>query len=324
MRLMALLMVACLCVACGENLQGKHRPAGRDISFRYELVVPALGEPGDSLDLWIPLPPSNGVQQIHSINITSDLDYVTHTDTVYGNRLIHASGLSTDSSITLILECTITRLEHEGFSREVNVGGDTVATNLKKFLRSNRLVPIDGEIAREATSVVGTDFTTLEKARALYDHLLESMEYDKSGTGWGRGDALYACDVRKGNCTDIHSLFIGMARSLKIPARFIMGFPLSSDQPQGEIAGYHCWAEFYDKDYGWLPVDISEAIKHPEKREFFFGNIDANRIQFTTGRDIPIDNGENSIEMNYLIYPLVLINGKSTEDYQKTFSFVMH
>ena len=37
------------------------------------------------------------------------------------------------------------------------------------------------------------------------------MRYDKSGTGWGHGDVLYACDAKKGNCTAFHSLFIAMA-----------------------------------------------------------------------------------------------------------------
>jgi len=36
----------------------------------------------------------------------------------------------------------------------------------------------------------------------------------------------------------------------------------------GEIGGYHCWAEFYLRGYGWVPVDTSEGWKQPEKRDF--------------------------------------------------------
>ena len=67
--------------------------------------------------------------------------------------------------------------------------------------------------------------TDEEKARAIYDYVLSNMRYDKSGTGWGHGDTLYACSAKKGNCTDFHSLFISMARSQHIPARFEIGFP---------------------------------------------------------------------------------------------------
>ena len=51
-----------------------------------------------------------------------------------------------------------------------------------------------------------------------------TMRYDKTGTGWGRGDALWACDAKRGNCTDFHSPFIGMRRADGIPARFDIGF----------------------------------------------------------------------------------------------------
>jgi len=56
----------------------------------------------------------------------------------------------------------------------------------------------------------------------------------------GRGDVLYACDAKKGNCTDFHSLFIAMARSQSIPARFEIWLPNSAGQASAEIAGYHC------------------------------------------------------------------------------------
>jgi hypothetical protein len=68
---------------------------------------------------------------------------------------------------------------------------------------------------------------------------------------------IYACEVGRGNCTDFHSLFIGLARAAGIPARFVMGFPLPVGQSEGGITGYHCWAEFYDEGLGWVPLDAS-------------------------------------------------------------------
>jgi transglutaminase-like putative cysteine protease len=104
------------------------------------------------------------------------------------------------------------------------------------------------------------------------------MHYDKSGEGWGRGDAVWACTSKRGNCTDFHSLFIGMMRSSNIPARFEIGFPLPDSKNEGDIPGYHCWAEFYLQGTGWVPVDASEASKNPAKRDYFFGAHDDNRV----------------------------------------------
>jgi transglutaminase-like putative cysteine protease len=186
---------------------------------------------------------------------------------------------------------------------------------LQRSLAPDRLVPLDGKVLDELAKVVGENMTPLEKARAIYDHVASTMTYDKSGTGWGHGDVIYACDIRKGNCTDFHSLFIGMARASKIPARFVIGFPIPEGVNSGEIAGYHCWAEFYIDGMGWLPVDASEANKHPEKWNDLFGGLDAHRVQFTVGRDIRIaSRGRDAEPLNYFIYPQVRIDGKAHGD----------
>ena len=147
------------------------------------------------------------------------------------------------------------------------------------------------------------------------------MRYDKTGTGWGHGDTLYACNAKQGNCTDFHSLFISMARSQNIPGRFEIGFPIPTDKHTGDIAGYHCWADFYTKDHGWVPVDISEAWKHPEQREFFFGHWDDNRVQFSVGRDITLSPRQAGAPLNYFVYPYVELDGAEYPNVSMHFSF---
>ena len=103
------------------------------------------------------------------------------------------------------------------------------------------------------------------------------MRYDKpiDKPGWGQGDAIWACGNGFGNCTDFHSLFISAARNLKIPSQFEIGFMIpprnhaSEAKQSGSVGGYHCWAKFL-ADGKWLPVDISEADKHPGKEGVLF------------------------------------------------------
>ena len=73
------------------------------------------------------------------------------------------------------------------------------------------------------------------RAQALYRHVLDHMRYSKTGKGWGRGDALYACDARTGNCTDFHAYFIALCRAVNIPARFAIGFTIPADKNAGAI-----------------------------------------------------------------------------------------
>jgi transglutaminase-like putative cysteine protease len=161
----------------------------------------------------------------------------------------------------------------------------------------------------------------VEKARAIYNHVVATVKYDKSGTGWGRGDIYYACDARRGNCTDFHAIFIGYCRAVGIPARFAIGFPLPADRGAGQVSGYHCWAEFYAKGIGWVPVDASEAAKNPAKREYFFGAHDENRIEFSQGRDLTLAPKQHGEPLNYFIYPYVEIDGKPSSSLEKSFAY---
>jgi hypothetical protein len=99
-----------------------------------------------------------------------------------------------------------------------------------------------------------------------------------------------------------------------------MGFPIPVDASEGTVDGYHCWAEFYVEDHGWVPVDASEAHKHSSKREAFFGGLDANRVAVTLGRDIAIPDTDGE-PFNYIIYPHVEIDGKRHDGVTTRFSY---
>ena len=92
-----------------------------------------------------------------------------------------------------------------------------------------------------------------------------------------------------------------------------IGFPLPDNQFEGQISGYHCWAEFYIEGIGWIPVDASEAWKHPEKHDYFFGAHDDNRLMFTRGRDLRLSPDQKGAPLNYFIYPYAEQDGKAAE-----------
>ena len=96
-----------------------------------------------------------------------------------------------------------------------------------------------------------------------------------------------------------------------IPARFAIGFPLPPERGRGRSAGYHCWAEFYAKGIGWVPVDASEAAKNPDKREYFFGHHDENRLEFSKGRDVVLTPRQQGGPLNYFIYPYAELDGRA-------------
>ena len=147
-------------------------------------------------------------------------------------------------------------------------------------------------------------------ARVLYDVVNGHMKYEKKGTEWGRGDAVWACESGFGNCSDFHSLFISLARSQKIPAKFEVGFPLPEKRGEGDVNGYHCWAKFRPSDKGWVGVDISEANKNPKMKDYYFGNLTEDRIAFSTGRDLTLVPLQKGKPLNFFIYPYVEVGDK--------------
>ena len=136
------------------------------------------------------------------------------------------------------------------------------------------------------------------------------MSYDKSGEGWGRGDSAFACDVGRGNCTDFHALFMACCIVRGIPSRFQIGLygPAAATAETTELGGYHCWAEFY-ADGAWVPVDISEADKHPEQAERHFGRHSPNRITLSTGRDLTLEPPQQGPALNAFVNPYVEVRG---------------
>ncbi len=317
--LLVLVFVSSATVLAGENAA-----ATRQFEFTYQVRVPAQLAGSGPLRLWIPLPPNDPYQKITALRIDSPIAYRIRREAEYGNRFAYfeVDPQHAASGFEVLLRFQVTRREHRvvlarGSASKPEPAGPLVA----RFLQPDKLVPLNGviaELAREQTQGV-TD--PLQKARKIYDFVIATMRYDKSGQGWGRGDAIWACTAKYGNCTDFHALFIGMMRSSGIPARFEIGFPLPADKTEGDIPGYHCWAQFYLNGFGWVPVDTSEAWKNPAKRDYFFGAHDTNRVYFTLGRDIRLSAAQRGEPLNYFVYPYAEVKGKPLGQLQTHFAF---
>jgi transglutaminase-like putative cysteine protease len=200
-------------------------------------------------------------------------------------------------------------------------GGKLAYAQLEESLEPDAMIPLDGKVAAIAASLPDSG-DPKATAKTLYDHTLDQMQYGKpEGVPWGRGDAEWACDARVGNCTDFHSYFMGMARTKKIPARFEMGFSIpGGDEPVAKVPGYHCWAYFWSDAEGWVPVDISEADKAPEKAEYYFGTLDENRVTFTGGRDLLLTPRPAKGPLNFFVYPYAEVDGAEFKDVARSFS----
>lgn len=295
----------------------------RQFTFHYGFTVRNI-HPGQKLEIWFPQAHSDEFQSVKIRSVSADLPLNKTREPRYGNLMFHGvTPTAAKDEYSFDVEYEVVRQERIALPR-AGLHPHLLRASQKEadqYLGPDRLVPVTGRLADIAKAQVQGHTGTMDRARALYDYVFSTMRYDKSGTGWGRGDAEWACDSKRGNCTDFHSVFISMARSQHIPARFEIGFPLPANKHSGEIAGYHCWAEFEDSQYGWVPVDISEAWKDQRKKDYFFGAHDANRVQFSIGRDLVLNPRQAGEPLNYLVYPYVEMDGKKWENVSNRFSF---
>jgi transglutaminase-like putative cysteine protease len=301
-------------------------PATRTFRFTYNFSVKDIPSGAKRVRVWVPVPHSDQHQTVRVLAVKAPGETRMTQEPEYGNRMMYAEiQNSVPSKAEFTLAYQITRREYSrgdyGQLKRTDRKPSLAPASMTRLIAPDNLIPTDGRIKELAAEVTGSQSGAVAKAKAAYDYLFMNMRYDKTGSGWGRGDALWACDAKRGNCTDFHSPFIGMLRADRIPARFDIGFPLPEGKDKGDIAGYHCWAEFYAPKTGWIPVDISEAWKAKEKRDYFFGSIDANRVQLSTGRDIILSPNQDGPALNYFVYPYVEIDGKPYEGLEKQFSF---
>jgi transglutaminase-like putative cysteine protease len=302
--------------------------AVRSFQFTYKFNVKEVPADAKSVKVWVPIPQNNAWQTISGLQNKSNAKPTTVTDTQYGNNFLLFDFTGTrpgqDGTYSAIVKYKVARKQLRPLDNPLALTGRTVDKPelMPRWLKPDVMVPLDGKIAAEAQKSSTGAKTTVEKARQLYDYIVDSVKYDKSGPAgtWGRGDAIYACDVRAGNCTDFHSLFIGEARSLGIPARFTIGFSVPNDKPSGDIGGYHCWAEFYEDTLGWVPIDASEASKAPGRKDELFGGLDDNRFDVSWGRDITLPGAAGG-PVNFIIYPYVEVDGQKWDKFDKTFSY---
>jgi transglutaminase-like putative cysteine protease len=240
-----------------------------------------------------------------------DTEGSINRDPATGNRMFHAS-LPSGPERTVNIRQRITRRARQAPAPDLNAKyGEHDHDSLSEFLKPNARVALDPTLARQAAGLF-EQLAPVEACKRLFKHLLYEFDYDRGGCTPERaahlGDLGQACDMKRGTCTEFHGLYTGAARAMGVPTKMSFGFniPANADVLNGMIGGYHCWAESYLPQVGWFPLDITEAWKRKESGDpwFYFGALDENRVQFTTGRDVALYPAASQGPIDRFIFPV--------------------
>ena len=346
------LLCLLIITGCGVN----NTKNTRSFEFLYQVALDSTD--GKKIEMWLPIPQSNEVQKISNLQInTSGLRYSIENENVHNNKYLYINDTegSTESKLVSI-SFKVDRLEHENVNY-MNVDPNKYLSSYTTVPVGGIFDKVIAENNLSKDNIRGVYdfvFEGMHYGKPTNDQNSKNYKYvhggknPKTGQEWlpsnikyglkkktknelvksqnknskyayGNGNALYACDIGVGNCTDYHSYFMSLDRTLGVPARFHMGFPIPSEN-EGKVGGYHCWADYYVEGEGWYPVDISEADKDPSKKDYFFGKVDQNRVGMTIGRDFVLKGYEPEIT-NLFIYPLLEVNDMTSSNFTKKFTY---
>jgi transglutaminase-like putative cysteine protease len=200
---------------------------------------------------------------------------------------------------------------------------------LDYFLRPSRYVPTDGIVQQTALKATAGATTDIEKARAIYEWVVENTFRDPKVRGCGRGDIRFMLESGDmgGKCADLNALYVGLARSVGLPARHVYGLRIAKSERgyksvglATDIAtkGQHCRAEVYLREHGWVPVDPADvrkvALEEPpgnrplndeivsRARDSLFGSWEMNWMAYNYAHDVdlPASAGKPLV---YFMYP---------------------
>lgn len=283
---------------------GPVEPRSRTFRFTYEATVTGL-EGIQMARIWLPIPATSADQTVELIEQELPGRSKLATESRFGNRILYVESIGNlDGAVPIKVVYLVTRREVRGASSR------PTRAEAELFLKPDTKVPSNGKYLRLLDGKK-LPADPMAMSRALYDLVNGELRYSKQGNGWGQGDVNWVCDNKYGNCTDFHSLFIGLVRSQKLPGKFEVGFPLPEKRGSGVIAGYHCWAKVQIEGKGWIPVDISMANQNAKLKDYCFGNLTEDRVTFSTGRDIDLVPKQDGPALNYFVYPYVEIGGKA-------------
>ena len=200
---------------------------------------------------------------------------------------------------------------------------------LEHFLRPTKLLPTDGIVRVTANEITKAAKTDVEKARAIYEWIVENTFRNPKTRGCGAGDIRFMLESGDlgGKCADLNALYVGLARAAGLPARDVYGIRVAKSEMGYKSLGasseivtkaQHCRAEVYLGGYGWVPVDPADvrkvALEEPpgnrqleddtvkKARARLFGSWEMNWMAYNFAHDVALP-GSNGAPVSFLMYP---------------------
>jgi len=305
-----------------------------DASWRtFELVTEVEIWPQDvPAKLWLPLPQYRDTEYQRTLDIRwagNPSNTGIYRDPRYGAPAFFTQWDDRASAPKLQVTTVVTTRNRAIDLTRAGERSDVPRQDLDLYLQATQHIPIDGIVRATASKIApGASVDTLTRARAIYEWIVENTYRDPKVIGCGTGDIRFMLESGNlgGKCADLNALFVGLARSLGIPARDVYGVRVADSATwrslgkSGDVTkAQHCRAEFHHPQFGWIPVDpadVRKVVLEEERdvllplddprvklaRRTLFGAWEMNWMAFNTAGDTRL-TPETARPLGHFMYP---------------------
>lgn len=195
------------------------------------------------------------------------------------------------------------------------------------YTSATDLLPTDGIVRETAMRITQGARTDVDKARAIYEWIVENTQRNPQTRGCGLGDIRFMLESGdlSGKCADLNALFVGLARAAGLPARDVYGIRVADSRfgykslgKSGDVSkAQHCRAEVWLDAFGWVPVDPADVRKVvlEEKtglrleddlvnavRRKLFGAWEMNWVAYSFAHDLTLPDSKGA-KIPFFMYP---------------------
>jgi len=288
----------------------------REFEIVYRINMKDAGAP---VRLWVPVPQDAlDYQRVLDLSWRSPVAAHLRWEAASRAPIVSAAWTEPDIAREIEIVARVATRDRSGFYP------DASHEELAEYLKPSASSPNDGVVLAKAQEIVGARTAPLEKARAIYDWVVDNTFRRAQTRGCGLGNIAFMLKSGDlgGKCADINSLFVGLARAAGLPARDFFGIRVADSKVTKSLGksdnitkAQHCRAEVYIENKGWLPVDPADVRKvvleeqiplDSDKvkmlRERLFGSWEMNWVGFNYARDFTLP-GQKGEPIGFLMYP---------------------
>jgi transglutaminase-like putative cysteine protease len=297
----------------------------------FEIVTKVeIANPSGVSRAWVPLPYTARTDWHNPLGSkwTGNGQMKVVNDGKYGAEMVYAEWKPGEKApVVEVTSRFATRDRVVDVSKPGSGAAKLSAAEIKLNTAATEMIPTDGIVRETAQALVKGARTDVEKAHVIYEWVVDNTFRDPKVRGCGWGDIKSMLETRNfgGKCGDLNAMFVGLARSVGVPARDLYGVRVAPSQfgykslglgSTNASKGQHCRAEFFAQGIGWVPVDPADVrkvvleeppgnllINDPKvaaMRKKLFGAWEMNWLAYNTAHDVRLPSSNTKVP--YLMY----------------------